>query len=192
MDLLVLSGFVIAFSLRRDRMTLGYIGLLALRRSIRLDPPYWVGIITMLAVMVVRNSATHARVDRPSGMQLLAHLLYLQEILGYGSINVVLWTLCIEIQFYLLTCVILWALQSLCRLVRIPELKANTAFVALFVVALVWRLKVHYPGKASVWFPPYYFAFLVGRSLLVEHWRTDAAMDRLGRRGCDMDCLSHW
>src|SRR4051794_15898753 len=36
----VISGFVIAYSVRNARVTPGFLGNYALRRSIRLDPPY--------------------------------------------------------------------------------------------------------------------------------------------------------
>src|SRR5262245_44222872 len=37
----VISGFVIAFSVRDGNYTPGYLFRFCLRRSIRLDPPYW-------------------------------------------------------------------------------------------------------------------------------------------------------
>ena len=49
----VLSGFVIARSVRDGSMTPAYLGRFTLRRSVRLDPPYWSAI------------AARGRVDRP-------------------------------------------------------------------------------------------------------------------------------
>ena len=40
----VLSGFVISYSVSRYRVDARFIGRFALRRSIRLDPPYWMSI----------------------------------------------------------------------------------------------------------------------------------------------------
>jgi peptidoglycan/LPS O-acetylase OafA/YrhL len=37
----------------------------------------------------------------PSAAQLLSHILYLQDILGYGHLIPIFWTLCYEFQFYL-------------------------------------------------------------------------------------------
>jgi peptidoglycan/LPS O-acetylase OafA/YrhL len=37
----VLSGFVISYSVRNASITPRFVGLFALRRSVRLDPPYW-------------------------------------------------------------------------------------------------------------------------------------------------------
>ena len=48
----VISGFVIAYSVRNARVTPGYLANYALRRSVRLDPPYW----TTIAFVLLRRS----------------------------------------------------------------------------------------------------------------------------------------
>ncbi len=98
----VLSGFVIAFSIREAKITLGYFGNFVLRRSARLEPPYWVTIALTIAAVQFANLVRDDRyVPLPSWQQLLAHVFYLQDILGYGQILTVFWTLCFEVQFYL-------------------------------------------------------------------------------------------
>ena len=98
----VLSGFVIARSVRDGSMTPGYLGRFTLRRSIRLDPPYWSAIalevlLIYLGLALIPSLATPV----PSVAQLAAHLVYLQDILGYGHLIAIFWTLCYEFQFYL-------------------------------------------------------------------------------------------
>lgn len=98
----VLSGFVIARSVRNGLMTVGYLGRFTLRRSIRLDPPYWTAIalevlLIYLGLALFPSLATPV----PSAAQLIAHLVYLQDILGYGHLIAIFWTLCYEFQFYL-------------------------------------------------------------------------------------------
>ena len=97
----VISGFVIALSVSKGAPTLAYFGRFILRRSIRLDPPYWSAILleVLLLRITVRFVPDHP-VTLPSTPQLLAHFAYLQELLGYGSIVNIFWTLCYEIQFY--------------------------------------------------------------------------------------------
>lgn len=94
----VLSGFVIAMSIR-EPITLPYIGRFALRRAIRLDPPYWVSMFLVLAIGFFGASygVHHAGIDVG---QIAAHLVYLQPWLGYENIQGVYWTLCYEVQFY--------------------------------------------------------------------------------------------
>src|SRR3712207_5527361 len=45
----VLSGFVIAYSLDGKAVTMHMVGRFALRRSLRLDPPYWAAIALTIA-----------------------------------------------------------------------------------------------------------------------------------------------
>lgn len=96
-----LSGFVIANSVYERRLTLPSVGRFMLRRAVRLDPPYWVAIIIALAfaalsALVVKGKA----LPEISSGQMLAHLVYAQDVLGYRQVNTVYWTLCLEIQFY--------------------------------------------------------------------------------------------
>jgi peptidoglycan/LPS O-acetylase OafA/YrhL len=100
----VLSGFVIAKSIDGVQVTRQYLGRFALRRSLRLDPPYWV----TLAIASVLLFLAHRPI---SGDQILAHVFYLQGILGYNQIVSVFWTLSFEIQFYLVLVIFVWAAQ---------------------------------------------------------------------------------
>jgi peptidoglycan/LPS O-acetylase OafA/YrhL len=98
----VLSGFVIAFTVRDVAITFRYFGNFMLRRSVRLEPPYWVTILLAVAVVQVANLIRDDRhVPLPGWQQVLAHLFYLQDVLQLGQILIVFWTLCYEVQFYL-------------------------------------------------------------------------------------------
>jgi peptidoglycan/LPS O-acetylase OafA/YrhL len=97
----VISGYVIALSVSKGAPTPSYFGRFILRRSIRLDPPYWSAIL--LELLLLHATLTFfpdIAVKLPSTPQLLSHLVYAQELLGYGSVVPVFWTLCYEIQFY--------------------------------------------------------------------------------------------
>ncbi len=99
----VLSGFVIARSVRDGSMTPGYFGRFTLRRSIRLDPPYWTA-IALEVLLIYGGLALFPSLGTPvppNVPQLLSHLVYLQDILGYGQLIPIFWTLCYEFQFYL-------------------------------------------------------------------------------------------
>jgi peptidoglycan/LPS O-acetylase OafA/YrhL len=97
----VISGFVIALSVSKGSPTPSYFGRFVLRRSIRLDPPYWSAILLELGLLhATLTLFPDIKVTLPSTPQLLSHLVYAQELLGYGSIVPVFWTLCYEIQFY--------------------------------------------------------------------------------------------
>jgi peptidoglycan/LPS O-acetylase OafA/YrhL len=107
----VISGFVIAYSVRDAWVTPAYLGNYALRRSIRLDPPYWTTILYVLLLHAVLHLhlGFDSPLDVPSKLEpslswplLASHLLYLQNILHYDNLSAGFWTLCIEVQFYLL------------------------------------------------------------------------------------------
>ncbi len=132
-----LSGFVIAYTLRHTRLSPRGIGNFILRRSLRLDPPYWVALGLFCGFLLLRTVMTGKPAGWPSGMQGLTHLLYLQDLTGYGQINVAFWTLCIEFQFYLSFAVMLGLAQALSRRLGHDGL-VPWFFCALFVPLLAW------------------------------------------------------
>ncbi len=105
----VLSGFVISMSLRGAQLSGRFAAMFALRRSVRLDPPYWAAIVLcmVLAQVSARVAPEVAGRGQYSVAQVLAHLFYLQDILGYPQISAIFWTLCIELQFYLMLVLLL-------------------------------------------------------------------------------------
>jgi peptidoglycan/LPS O-acetylase OafA/YrhL len=107
----VISGFVIANSLRSAWVTPKYAGNYALRRIIRLDPPYWTTIFVAIAFRGALALIVGDPVIFPSWQRVVAHLFYLQNILGFKALSVGLWTLCLEVQFYLSMLVLVAACQ---------------------------------------------------------------------------------
>lgn len=100
----VLSGFVIMHSLRSATITPRYIGRFALRRSLRLDPPYWLALAGMIVLNLVSSALSNETSipPPPRVANVVAHLFYAQRFFGFDHIVGVFWTLCYEIQFYLL------------------------------------------------------------------------------------------
>ncbi len=105
----VLSGFVIARSLLNDRITPAFFGRFVLRRSIRLDPPYWIILLLVVLLKWIASPKTHGHVWFAaygfSFGTVLLNGVYLQTLLGKQMILGVSWTLCLEILFYI-TCAI--------------------------------------------------------------------------------------
>jgi peptidoglycan/LPS O-acetylase OafA/YrhL len=138
----VISGFVIAYSVREGDYTFRYLGLFALRRSIRLDPPYWctIALECLLLFISVKLFPSLVR-PLPSVAQALSHLIYAQAILGYEDIVPVFWTLCYEIQFYLLliTLLVIWQKASALASPRSRRSASILVLAALFAISLVLR-----------------------------------------------------
>lgn len=143
----VISGYVITSSIGSSEITGSYLGKYALRRSIRLDPPYW---LSMLVAIGMAYLATRLFSDisrpLPTKGELVAHVLYLQDILGLKSIVDVYWTLCLEVQFYLVTLLLLW-----CTSLRSGSRRADVAAkTRTFAVASLSLLTLSLLQHASV------------------------------------------
>jgi peptidoglycan/LPS O-acetylase OafA/YrhL len=141
----VISGFVIAYSIRGAQITPGFLGRFAARRSIRLDPTYWLVIFVSFALAAVAHKA-------PPLTHVLANMVYLDNIVGARSLVGVGWTLCLEIQFYLLLVILAGIGQRLGRLWLAPF-----ALLAAFsiLVAGGWLPAVH----QGLCFPFFYLFF---------------------------------
>jgi peptidoglycan/LPS O-acetylase OafA/YrhL len=155
----VISGFVIAHSVGRDQVDGRYLARFTLRRSLRLDPPYWASIILIVSLTSLASLIQNEPVVLPSGAQTLAHMFYLQDILEYPQIGVIYWTLCLEIQFYLIYVVLVMLAQKISRVSQVPLL---AIFFAAALVSLLWPTGMLteniYPGL----FFPHWHAFLLG------------------------------
>lgn len=100
----VISGFVIAASLARDVITFGYFGKFVLKRSVRLDPTYWASIALDVTLTVIAAKLALSTTPAPDAKKIVLHLFYLQDLTGVGNIAAIYWTLCLEIQFYIVFC----------------------------------------------------------------------------------------
>jgi peptidoglycan/LPS O-acetylase OafA/YrhL len=147
----VLSGFVIAFSLDGRPISLPTVGRFMLRRSVRLDPPYWLAIIIAISFSVLASTIVKGRpVETFSVSQILAHLFYVQDLLGYKNINSVFWTLCFEIQFYLVYALLLTTGRA-----------ATALTIGAMMVSLLWPLGIG-PDLRPGLFLPLWHGFLLG------------------------------
>ncbi len=168
-----LSGFVIAHSVAKSRVTYSFVGRFMLRRSIRLDPPYWVAIaIAIIFAYLSAYFVADKAQPQFSFAQVAAHVLYLQEILGYPGINTVFWTLCQEVQFYLVY-VLLLALSHNDPAKPMQGRTTALTFAVAALISLLWPLGIlsegFYPGS----FLPLWHGFLAGAGAYWA-WRNPA------------------
>lgn len=155
-----LSGFVIAHSLRNADATPRFAGRFVLRRSIRLDPPYWAVIALVIGQQMIESRIRGTAMPDVSLGQLIAHVFYVQDIVGYPQISAVFWTLCFEIQFYL---------GFMLLLVLERSLGSRTGVIvriAMFGAALAGALQL-YAGLPSGVALILWHAFFVG---VVAYW----------------------
>ena len=163
----VLSGFVIAHSLRFNALTPAAIGNFALRRQLRLDPPYWavialVMLSTLLAPQVLRNLGIGG---------VLANFFYLQFIVGKPSLVNVAWTLCLEIQFYIVFVALLWLARN--RSGERAPFNASPAAIALLLVSAIAALTLVHFRFYLAYFVSYWHYFALG---VVIYWALRGAL----------------
>ncbi len=136
----VLSGCVISYSVRNALITPRFFGAFALRRSVRLDPPYWFVICAAYLVDRLTSGPVGARAGMPEWLVLLFNFTYLNQMVGSPTIVAVGWTLCQEVQFYLVFILLLGVSQRIGRLLRSDKYARLLIFLPLAVYSIVIAL----------------------------------------------------
>ncbi|HTZ55002.1 MAG TPA: acyltransferase [Candidatus Acidoferrum sp.] len=126
-----LSGFVITFPFVRAQLAgerLPTWAHFAWRRFIKIVPSYVLSILIAYAI----GYAAHERAGAAPWQEILTHLLFIHTWWQstYGSINGVLWTLAIEVEFYLIFPLIWWCFSR----------RPLVTFAAMLTIAMLWRI----------------------------------------------------
>ncbi len=171
----VISGFVIAYSLRHAKITTEYFARFALSRWMRLAPAY----LFVAALMIAVEALSPWLGFRSPSEQALSftraalHVFYLQDIAGYESLSAGFWTLCIEMQFYLGFALLLGLAQH-----EVPHSNhqsrqsANSrGLVMLFMpLALASLFVFNRMPSHEVWLSYFFWMFFVG---VLAFWTLD-------------------
>ncbi|WP_295389192.1 acyltransferase [uncultured Thiodictyon sp.] len=157
----VISGFVISHSLINQAVTGAFFASFALKRSLRLDPAYWVAIAMAIVVVWVPGVLLNYDVRLPSLSDVVLHLFYLQGIFGVGQINIVFWTLCYEVQFYLVFCLVLYLMRKAIGY-RLTFNITASIFSLLLLISLLWPLGVFTSAFRGSFFVNLWYLFLLG------------------------------
>jgi peptidoglycan/LPS O-acetylase OafA/YrhL len=97
----VLSGYVIAMTSSRYVFNYSVGARFMLRRLVRIAPPYWVMIGLYVASLSAGKAVGLFRNTYITPGQVAAHLGYAQNLLGFQPLDLAYWTLCLEVQFYI-------------------------------------------------------------------------------------------
>jgi len=139
----VLSGFVIAHSVRNGAFSWAYMGRFAFRRSIRLDPPLWVTIALEL-LLIQAGFVLFPGISTvvPSWEQVLANVTYTQRFFHLGDVVGVFWSLTYEVQFYFVLVLALVAYgKTLDR--RIDASTKQMLFLGFLIVPHLYSLFIY-------------------------------------------------
>jgi peptidoglycan/LPS O-acetylase OafA/YrhL len=160
-----LSGFVIAHALGKRRIDARYATRFLVRRLVRLGPPYWASLALAVA------TASYFPALHPTAPQLAAHVLYLQDVLRVPALSPIYWTLCLELQFYVVVCLVLAAADRLGggTTRRRAVIEVVAALTALTVTGWIRMPDAHR------WFPGLFHAFLAGA---LAWWALDGTVPR--------------
>lgn len=157
----VISGFVIPYSLHRAGYEIKSYPTFLLKRITRLDPPYIVSIVIVLALTfayALYKGAPPEIEGKPiDATRVLLHLGYVNVFFGYEWLNPSFWTLAIEFQYYILMGLVFPFVNSRRRVLRL------TAF-AIFGMSCLLSGASLLPGGApySNFIFRFIFIFLLG------------------------------
>jgi len=106
---LVISGFLAARSLAAGDMGLSPLGLIG-RRYLRLVIPYGAAIVlAIISAAAARCWMTHESIPaRPEFLQVLAHMVLLQDLYGIEALSAGIWYIAIDFQLYALMALLVW------------------------------------------------------------------------------------
>ncbi|HEX6472711.1 MAG TPA: acyltransferase [Streptosporangiaceae bacterium] len=154
------------------------LGKFFLRRASRIIPAFW--LVVTVDLLVLNLTALHGPWDvlRP---YLLLHIYNFHYYAGMD----VLWTVPVEMQFYLALPVLAWITHVLARRVDDPVRKSRRMLIPLGVMVLIdlgWNAWVHwhYQMWPSQYFYPFGVAglFAIGMALAIWSVRAEVAPER--------------
>ncbi|MBS1519618.1 MAG: acyltransferase [Bacteroidetes bacterium] len=99
-----ISGFIIVYSLDKSGYKPDQFFTFLIKRSIRIDPPYWAVIALYIGLGYVLNHLPSYRgiIFKFGIGQFISHLFYAIPFTRYQFYNHIFWTLCVEFQFYVI------------------------------------------------------------------------------------------
>lgn len=155
----VLSGFVIAYSLRNSQMSLPFLGRFFIRRSVRLDPSYWTVIaLTLLIALAAQFTFKSGQPFPFEFSQVIYNIFYLPDLVQVPLIIPVAWTLCIEFQFYMFFAFLLLLFDKF----NLSSRTIQYVWTALIVFSILQNTDWATLPTKPVTFIPHWYSFFLG------------------------------
>ncbi|MBF2067571.1 MAG: acyltransferase [Calothrix sp. C42_A2020_038] len=140
----ILSGFFILLSIKRIKRSLDFI----VGRFARLYPVYWISVIT---TVIITSTITKPRTDKI--YDIVLNFSIFQEFFGARNVNIVYWTLTLELAFYII-------ILSLYKFKLIKQIEWICGF--WLVVIFLNTFKAYIPSPTALAMPIHYENSLSG------------------------------
>lgn len=164
----VIAGFAAVLATRKWQFTVQDTLLHIVRRTLRLGAVYWFALALTAALTIVAIDGWDDRTlneSKPTLGQFLAHLFFLQDILGYESLNTGVWFIAIALQMDMAFIGLLWLSYFMARkLEQRGVAQASPAALAIcFGPLTIWSLfwSMGDPGT-DIWFHHFFCMFMLG------------------------------
>jgi len=140
----VVSGYVMARSMSRRTWHLRQMGWFALRRYCRLGLPYLATLALAMGACALGRGWLPENVvgHRPTCGQVLAHVVFLQDILKYESLSAGLWFVCIDFQLGLIYVAMLFLRDTFAHWLDHPDGEGSTFVPILLGTGLATSLLI--------------------------------------------------
>jgi len=130
----VISGFIIPWSLFNNNYHIKKFGSFIWKRSIRIDPPYYLVVIVSFVFYYSKQTGS-LFIFKIDFYQFLCHLFYLIPFTKYDWYTYLFWTLAVEFQYYLII--------GLCFGLIISKKPLLRYMFFLFFITLYWLPYFH-------------------------------------------------
>lgn len=157
----VLSGFVMGLTASKVKFNMTNSIYFISRRLIRIIPPYYFAISVALFLIFIKYKALHLIYIAPTISDLLSHAFFLQGLLNTPLINTVYWTLCIEVQFYIVFACLLYLADQVEAKFNLPNTR-NIIIIFFCCLSLLWPFKIISTTLWSGGFVGFWYSFLAG------------------------------
>jgi peptidoglycan/LPS O-acetylase OafA/YrhL len=158
----VISGFVIGHTTRNLGPRLRDGLAFSLRRQLRLDPPYYVVMLAVVVVGLAERLVPGLVYKEFSLGDFVLNMVYLHDITGADAVLSVAWTLCLEVQFYLVVVLLVLGVGRLTRDDAARGRLVRAAALTLGLVSLAFPLLGLSGGP---WFIGTWWMFCIGLAL---------------------------
>lgn len=155
----VLSGFVIAYSLREVKIDAPFFIRFFLKRSLRLDPAYWAVMALIIFLALIAHFTFKSEEEFPfSFLQIFYNATYTADLVKVPFVLPVAWTLCIEFQFYMFFALLMLLITKL----SFSKSTVGYLWTSLLLFSLLQNTTLAIIPLKPVTFIPHWYSFFLG------------------------------